>query len=192
MEAFDALVTRSTVPPVKMAGPGPDEAQLRRILEAGAAAPDHGRLRPWRFHLVRGSARERLGELFARAAQAQLAQVSEAELEKQRTGPLRAPVVLVVTTRIARGNPKVPEVEQLASAAAAAQNMLLAAHALGFAGKWSTGRSAYDPMVRAAFGVAGEDQIVGFLYLGGHGAAHEQTVRPPVDEVVSEWCGEGA
>ena len=65
MDALDAILTRHTVPPAKMGPPGPDEAALRRILEAGAAAPDHGQLRPWRFLVVRGAGRARLGELFA-------------------------------------------------------------------------------------------------------------------------------
>ena len=94
MDALEAILTRSSVPPVKMGPPGPDDGQLRRILEAGAAAPDHGRLRPWRFLVVRGVARERLGELFASAALAKGGEVSEAEVEKQRSGPLRAPVVV--------------------------------------------------------------------------------------------------
>src|SRR5919202_4729212 len=102
MDALEAILTRSSVPPVKMGLPGPDEAQLRRILEAGAAAPDHGKLRPWRFLVVRGTARERLGEVFANAVLAKGGE--QAEVEKQRSVPTRAPVVVVVVAKVRPGN----------------------------------------------------------------------------------------
>jgi nitroreductase len=187
MDALEAILTRSTVPPVKMGPPGPDEAQLRRILEAGAAAPDHGKLRPWRFLVVRGAARERLGEVFAGAV---LAKGGEAaEVEKQRSVPLRAPVTIVVVAKIRPDHPKIPAVEQVASAAAAAQNMLIAAHAQGLAAKWTTGKNAHDPVVRAGMGLDPDDEIVGFLLLGSAAVPHGPTERPPVDDVVVEWDG---
>lgn len=192
MDALEAILTRTTVPPAKMGPPGPDEAQLRRILEAGVAAPDHGCLRPWRFLVVRGSARERLGDLFAAAVVAKDAGASGEELEKQRTSPLRASVVVAVVARIQKGNPKVPEVEQIASAAAATQNMLLAAHAQGLAAKWATGKNAYDPVVRRGLGLAPDDLIVGLLFLGTPTSRHEGTARPALETVVAEWTGEPA
>lgn len=187
MQAIEAILGRRTVPQVKMAGPGPDEAQLRRLLEAGAAAPDHGKLRPFRFIVVRGEARDRLGQLFADAAAAAEPPATAGEIEKQRSGPLRAPLILVVVARIDRRQLKVPEIEQVAAAAAAAQNILVAAHAMGLAGKWSTGRNAYDPAIKAGLGVEPADHIVGYLYLGSYGAAQESSPRPALEEVVSEW-----
>jgi nitroreductase len=189
MDALEAILTRSSVPPVKMGPPGPDDAQLRRILEAGAAAPDHGRLRPWRFLVVRGAARERLGELFASAALAKGGEVSEAEVEKQRSGPLRAPVVVTVAAKVRPDHPKIPPAEQVASAAAAAQNMLIAAHALGLSAKWTTGKNAHDPAVRDGMGLGPDDQIVGFLLIGSPAVPHGAAERPPVDDVVVEWEG---
>ena len=186
MQAIEAMLGRRTVPQVKMAEPGPDEAQLRRMLEAGAAAPDHGKLRPFRFLVVRGEARARLGQLFAEAAAADPA-VSAGELDKHRSGPLRAPLIVVVVARIDRRQGKIPEIEQVAAASAAAQNILLAAHAMGFAGKWSTGRNAYDPAIKAGLGVEPADHIVGYLYIGSYGAAQEPSPRPALAEVVSEW-----
>ena len=185
MDALEAILTRTSVPPVKMGPPGPDEAQLRRILEAGAAAPDHGRLRPWRFLIVRGQARERLGELFASAVQGQ---ASEAELEKQRTGPSRAPLLVIVVAKV-DPQAKHPEIEQMASAAAAAQNMLLAAHAMGLAGKWTTGKNAYEPAIQKGLGLGPNERIMGFLYLGSYAYPQEQTQRPPFDDLVAEWEG---
>jgi nitroreductase len=185
MDALEAILTRTSVPPVKMGPPGPDEEQLRRILEAGAAAPDHGRLRPWRFLVVRGAARERLGELFASAVEGQ---VSESELEKQRSDPLRAQVLVIVVARV-DPQAKHPAVEQVASAAAAVQNMLLAAHAMGLAGKWATGRNAYEPAILKGLGLGPDDRLLSFLYLGSYAQPQEPTRRPPVDDLVHEWQG---
>ena len=67
MDALAALSTRHSIAPPFLTGPGPDAAMLAEILAAGASAPDHGRLRPWRFIVIRGDARERLGEVFAEA-----------------------------------------------------------------------------------------------------------------------------
>ncbi|MDX6751573.1 nitroreductase [Geminicoccaceae bacterium 1502E] len=186
MEAIEALLTRRTVPQVKMTGPGPDAAQLETILAAGMAAPDHGKLRPWRFLVIRGAAREQLGELFAASVRARPDHHPE-ELEKQHKAPLRAPLLLVVIGCLRPDHPKIPEIEQIASAAAAAQNMLVAAHALGFAGKWSTGKNAYDPVIREGLGVQKEEQIMGFLYLGSYGAEQVPSPRPERSAVVADW-----
>ena len=187
MDALTAILTRHTFPPAKMGGPGPDEDALRRILEAGAAAPDHGLLRPFRFLVVRGAGRERLGEVFAAFVRRAAPDSSAGEIDKQRTAPLRAPVIIVAAARIDPAHPKIPEVEQVAAVAAAAQNMLLAAHALGFAAKWTTGKQAYDATVKAELGLSETDRIIGFLYIGGAGGAHEAPPRPALDGLVAEW-----
>jgi nitroreductase len=189
MDTLDAILTRRTVPPAKMGPPGPDAAALRRILEAGAAAPDHGLLRPWRFLVVRGEGRERLGELFA--AMAERAGAAPEEAAKQRAAPARAPVILVAAAKVRPDHPKIPAVEQVASAAAAVQNMLLAAHALGFAAKWATGKQAHDAGVREGLGLGPDDQVLGFLYLGTPVAEHAPPPRPALDGVVADWPGKG-
>ncbi len=191
MQAIEAMLGRRTVPQVKMAEPGPGEAELKLMLEAGCAAPDHGRVRPWRFLLVRGEARQRLGELFAAAALAANPAAPAADLDKQRTGPLRAPLIVVVAAKIDRRPGRPPEVEQIAATAAAAQNILLAAHAMGYAGKWSTGKNAYMPAIKAGLGLAPEDHLIGFLYIGSVGAPQEPSPRPDLADIVSEWRAPG-
>jgi nitroreductase len=84
-------------------------------------------------------------------------------------------------------HPKIPPLEQIASAAAAAQNMLLAAHALGFAAKWATGKQAHDAGVKAGLGLAAEDEIIGFLYLGSYAVDHPAPARPGLEGVVAAW-----
>ena len=112
---------------------------------------------------------------------------SPQEVEKQRTAPLRAPVIVVLVARLDPAHPKVPEIEQIAAVAAAGQNMLLAAHALGFAAKWATGKQAYDEGVRTGLGLGPSDRIIGFLYLGSYTADHPPTARAGLEEIVQEW-----
>lgn len=191
MDAIEAMLTRPTVPQARMVGPGPDAADLARILACGAAAPDHGKLAPWRFLVVQGEGRVALGELFARAVLVANPAAPAAEVEKQRQSPLRAPLIVVVVARLDPAHPKIPVWEQRDSAAAAAQNILLAAHALGFAGKWSTGKNATDAVIKAGLGVAPHEAITGFLYLGSLAGPVSPSHRPALDSVVTPWPAPG-
>jgi nitroreductase len=190
MDALEALLGRRTVPPARMTGPGPDAAALERMFAAAAAAPDHGRLRPWRFLLVEGEARRALGELFARGLAEDEPDLDPAEFARQREAPLRAPVIVLAVAVLDPGHPKIPEIEQIAAAAAAIQNLLLAAHALGFAGKWATGRPAYSEGVRRRLGLGPNERILGILYLGTPTAGELPPVERamPADRVV-RWTG---
>jgi nitroreductase len=128
--------------------------------------------------------------MLATALRAREPEAPEAAVEKERTKPLRAPLMIVVAARI-RETRKIPAVEQIISAGAAAQNILVAAHALGFGGFWRTGAPAYDDRVKEALGLDASDSIVGFLYLGTPAVA--ASPQPPADlaELVTEWTGPG-
>ena len=106
MEALEAVLTRQSVAPTFLGEPGPDDAALARILAAGACAPDHGKLRPWRFIVIRGPARERLGEVFVEALARRQPDAPEAAIEQERTRPLRAPLLIAVAARIASAAPQ--------------------------------------------------------------------------------------
>ena len=172
----------------KLGDPAPDEDTLRLALQAAARAPDHALLRPWRVLLIRGAARERLGAVMRDALARRQPGASEQELEKEANKPLRAPLLLVVAAQI-RENPKAPAIEQILSAGAAAQNVLLALHARGFAGMWRTGPAAYDPHVKQALGLGPEDAIVGFIYAGTPRLEAPAVPRPAPEQFVREWTG---
>lgn len=163
MDALDALFNRVSV--ARLGEPAPTPEQRELLLRAALRAPDHGQLRPWRFLTIEGEAREALGELFARAELARDAQVPTAVLDKVRAMPLRAPLLMVVIACI-REHPKVPASEQLLAAGCAAHGILLAAHALGLGAIWRTGELSHDATVHAGLGLAGNEQLLGFLYLG--------------------------
>ncbi len=163
MEAYEALITRAS--PLTLGEPAPDAETELRIIAAALRAPDHGRLRPWAFISIRGEDRLRLGEILASSFRLResLAVAEAADRERQKA--LRAPLILVVAARIT-DNPKVPAIEQIISAGAAAQNIMLASHALGFGAMWKTGPAAYHPIVKEALGLRPNDHIAGFIYIG--------------------------
>ena len=163
MDALTALTTR--VSPAVLDAPGPSGDALQKILEAAVAAPDHGRMRPWRFILIEGMVREKFGTMLAEALTRREPTAPAGKLEAERKKALRAPLIVVAAASV-QSNAKVPEVEQLVAVGAAAQNMLVAAYALGFGGFWRTGAIAYDPAMKRALGLAETDAIIGFLYLG--------------------------
>ena len=163
MDALTALTTR--VSPAALDAPGPSDDALQKILEAAVAAPDHGRMRPWRFILIEGAAREKFGALLAQSLSRREPTAPAGKLEAERKKALRAPLIVVVAASV-QPHAKVPEIEQLVAVGAAAQNMLVAAYALGFGGFWRTGAIAYDAAMKHALGLTDTDAIIGFLYLG--------------------------
>jgi nitroreductase len=150
-------------------------------------ASDHRHLRPWRFVLIEGEAREKLGQVFVDSALEREPDLSAEQRADIAGKTLRAPLIIAVVARV-RPNPKVPDIEQLLSAGGAAQLMLVAAHAQGFGGIWRTGGAAYDALVRRRLGLEEGDQIVGFLYLGTPQAAKKLADIDYRDYTVS-WNG---
>jgi nitroreductase len=163
MELFEAITSRSSAS--KLGEPGPTSEQLASLLDAGGHAPDHGRLKPWRFVVLHGEAREAFAVAAANAKRARVALTDE-QVESDRQKIMRSPTILVVGCAVRRDNPKVPEFEQILAVGAAAQNIFLAAHALGFGVMWKTGAAAYDAQVKATVGLAPDDHIVAILHLG--------------------------
>ena len=184
MDAITALLGRNSAS--RLTDPAPAGAQREQIFAAALRAPDHGRLQPWRFLVVEGHARQRLGEVLANAIQRYRPDVTAEELAKLRANPLRAPLVVVLAAHIVP-HPKVPELEQLLSVGCAAQNMLLAAHALGFAGMWRTGKITYTAELREELGLSDEERVLGFLYLGSVDGQAKTLSGPPVSAHFRSW-----
>jgi nitroreductase len=164
MDALEALTTRASAKTYGDTAPAKDH--LARVLQAAVRAPDHGRLRPWRFMLVEGDQRRKLGELLAASALRRIPGLGAGDLQREREKAMRAPLVIIVACRVVPGT-KVPAIEQILAAGAAAQNILLALHALGYAATWKTGDAAYDPEMKIALGFSADDHLVAFIYTGG-------------------------
>jgi len=184
MDAIDALTTR--VSGNELVDPAPDHLELHTILSAALRAPDHGRFRPWRFTVLRGTARNRLATLFAQAYRRRHPDATFAQIEKETNRPLRAPLVVVVAAKVNHES-HIPAIEQILSGGAAAENIMVAAFALGYGCAWKTGDAAYDPEIKSAFGLAPTDAIIGFLYLGTNRTPPAAPEPLDLSEHVVEW-----
>ena len=163
MDAMEVLRKRHSARALR--DPAPTGAALEAILESATRAPDHGRLRPWRFILIESQQRISLGNLLAERLRRTRPSATDEMLERERQKAFRAPLIIVVAARCNLAA-KVPVIEQILSAGAAAQNMMLAAFAQGFNAMWKTGDAAYDDDVKQALGLEPKDAIVGFIHLG--------------------------
>jgi nitroreductase len=164
MELFAAVQTRSSA--ARLAEPGPNPEHLDRLLEAAARAPDHGRLKPWRFIVLKDALREAFNAAAAEAKRARLPGMTAEQLTAEREKMARSPTIVVVGCAVNRDQTKVPEIEQVVAVAAAAENLFLAAHDLGYGVMWKTGAAAYDPAVKAVVGLRPDDHIVAIMHLG--------------------------
>ena len=144
----------------------PTRDHLDTILLAAVRAPDHGRLRPWRFMLIEGNHRKKFGDILAASALRRTPTLSAGDLQREKDKAMRAPLIILVACRAVTGT-KVPVIEQILAAGAAAQNILLGLHNFGYAAAWKTGEAAYDPEVKKSLGLAVDDHVVAFIYAGG-------------------------
>jgi nitroreductase len=178
------LQTRNSAP--RLVAPAPDPAAMEEILRAALRAPDHARLRPWRFITVAHERRRDLGSLLEQCLLERDPQADETARAKARDAPLRAPLVVIVVARVSE-HPKVPPVEQRLSAGCAAQAILLAAEACGYAGIWRTGDAAFDRNVMDGLGLEANEEIVGFIYLGTRDGAPKPLPSLDTGDFVSNW-----
>ncbi len=185
-DAIDLLLTRRSGSAKAMTGPGPSPEQLQTILTAAARAPDHGKLFPWRFILFEGDARGRMGDLLAASLLETEPQSGAERLDQERHRFLRAPVVVAVISRAREAIP-IPEWEQVLSAGAVCQTMLIAAHALGFVANWLTEWYAFHPGVKEKLGLKPGERIAGFIYIGTSAIVLEERVRPDMAKIVSRF-----
>ncbi|WP_230769309.1 nitroreductase family protein [Sphingomonas sp. Leaf4] len=181
------LITRRSGKPRDMVAPGPDDAELDRMIAIAARTPDHGKLAPWRFVIVPNDRREALARLLRDAFTAANRQATEAQLDAcDRFAHEGEALVVMLSAPVIPSH--IPLWEQELSAGAAAMNLLHAGHALGYVGSWLTGWAAENETVRDAFGGAGE-RIVGFFYFGSPGRPLDERPRPDMARIGTRWAG---
>jgi nitroreductase len=188
--AIEALLSRRSVPALQLAEPGPTPAQIATAIDAALCAPDHGALRPLRMVLIQGDARARLSELLTRRMLERDPPAPPGKVDKTRRMLLTAPLVIAVGARVAE-SPKVPELEQLFSAAAGIMNLLNAFHALGYGAIWLTGANAYDPQVAEALKFESDERCLGFLYVGSVASSNKSPAPRRLEHAgaVRDWTG---
>ena len=189
MRALELLLSRQSAGLLQE--PAPDGAELDLILDAGLRAPDHGRLRPWRFVLMRGAQRQAWADRLAEAAKARDPENGAMMAEKSRAWVARTPLIIAVGVEMKQG--KIPEIEQLLSTGAAAMNMLNAIHLLGYGGMWVTGANCYDPQVNKWLGFEAPSRLAGFLGVGTprpQPADAPKIGRPSRAQHTRDWSGD--
>jgi nitroreductase len=185
-DALQLLTTRRSFKPVDLAGPAPSAAEIETLLTVASRVPDHGKLAPWRFIVFEGDARLAAGDAIAAAFRAKYPDAKPEHVEAERQRLARAPLVVAVVSRAAP-HVKIPEWEQVMSAGAAAMNLVLAAHALGYGASWITEWYAYDRSVLDAFGLAPHERIAGFVHIGRPPGSPEDRPRPPLSEIATRF-----
>jgi nitroreductase len=179
------LETRRSAKPRELVGPGPTAAELERMLTIASRTPDHGKLTPWRFVTVADDRRDAFEVILREALAADDPCASIAKHEKEHAFAHYAGQLVVLVSAAVPGH-KIPLWEQELSCGAAGMNLLLAAHALGYAAGWVTGWRAYSKRVRAAFCEPGE-AIAGFIFIGHAPGPLDERPRPALDTVHKPW-----
>ena len=163
MNAIETILSRKSIP--LMEDPKPSKGQLKKIYKAGLRAPDHGGLNPWKFIEVSGKDRLKLGKKFVNVTKKVKKNPSKELLSKVKKAPLRAPLIIIAIANIKKDKP-IPEIEQILSAGAAVQNMMLACTSMGFYSIWRTGHLAFNEYINKSLKLKKSDVVIGYLYIG--------------------------
>ena len=188
--ALSLLRTRRSAKPRSLGAPGPDEGQLRQMIEIAGRTPDHGKLTPWRFLRIRDEDRGALAELLERSYRIDHPEPGRLEIEAAHRFANQAPA-LVVAFFSPVESLKIPLWEQELSCGAACMNLLHAAHALGFSAGLVTGWAAYSRAVLEGLGGSATERIAGFVFIGTPAEELEERIRPELDQIYSEWAPDG-
>lgn len=186
MEALELLLGRGSTG--RLQAPAPTREALDVIFRSAARAPDHDRMRCWRFIVIEGEHLSTFSARICNLLKARDPSIDKTVLEREAQKYTRSPMLIVSAAHLGPTE-KIPEIEQMLSAGAATQNVLLAAHALGYGAVWKTGALAYDDDVKTILGLERIDRILGFIYIGTPVAPLPPVVRPEVQAFVSNWSG---
>jgi len=177
---IDLIKSRASSP--KLKGPAPSPEEVDEILKCALRAPDHARLKTFKYHVVKGESLKALGDVYANSLDQNMA---SDKLEKCRNMPMRAPLMVVAICE-PQENPKVPVIEQILSVGAGIQNMQIAISSLGYGSIWRTGDMAHAQSVKKHFNVSEKGEIVGFIYIGTPEKSPNVS-QANLDEFVEYW-----
>lgn len=187
MDVIEAIKTRRSIGKVKEEDI-PKEI-IEKIIEAGTWAPNRYLTEPWRFFVIKGEGRNSLSKVMMDIVLESGIDVNSEEgkkkLEKEKNKPFRAPVIIAVAAEVTE-NEKVIRLEELGATYAAVQNMLLAAHSLGIAAYWKTGKPCYHHKMKEFFGLKEKDELLALIYLGYADMEKKSAHRKPASEL-TKW-----
>jgi nitroreductase len=186
-ETLELLMLRRSLTVKDMVHPGPNEEQLKQILEIGSRVPDHKKQVPWRFLTFEKSTRGKFGKILRTIFAKNNPKTNEKILDFEENRFLRAPLVIAVISTADKDNPKVPEWEQILTAGAVCQNILIASNAMGYASQWLTEWYAYDKVVLKELNLNPNERIAGFIYIGTASKQPKERGRPDLANLVKKW-----
>ncbi len=170
----------------KLLKPFPNKDEMKLVYKAALRAPDHRNLKPSNFIEVTGKSLIKLSDIFFNYAKNNIPNITETKLNKIKNAPFRAPMVVVLISRITN-HPKVPKIEQILSTGAATQNMLLALNALGYGAIWRTGSLAFNSEICKYFSLNKYDEIIGYLYIGTPEDRTKKNTKSIINDYVQKW-----
>ena len=183
-EVLAFLARRRSASAMALRAPGPTAAELTDLLQIAARAPDHGKLAPWRFVILEGAGKD----VFAARLETLAASRPDAPKLIAKLGKLRTPPLgVAVISRTTAGD--IPAWEQILSAGAVCTNLTYAALAMGYGANWITDWYAYDAGARAVLGLADNEKVAGFVFMGTAAEAPQERVRPDVAALTTRFEG---
>lgn len=187
MEVLEAIKTRRSIGKVK--DQMVPKELIEKIIDSGIWAPNRYLTEPWRFFVISGEGRNRISKVMEDIVIDSGIDLESEEgkrkLEKERNKPFRAPVIITVAAEVTE-NGKALRIEELGAVYAAVENMLLAAHGLGLAAYWKTGKACYDPKMKKFFNLKEKDEVIAFIYLGYGDMEKNPTKKRPASEL-TKW-----
>tara|TARA_B100001989_G_C24392313_1_gene389889 strand:+ start:124 stop:681 length:558 start_codon:yes stop_codon:yes gene_type:complete len=184
MKAIENILSRNSIP--KLGNPHPSLEEMQLIYKAALRAPDHAWLRPSEFIEVTGNGLDRLSSIFEQYAIENIEDISEQKITKYKNAPYRAPMIIVLISNIKK-HERVPDIEQILSTAAAAQNMLLALHALNYGAIWRTGAFALNDKIGKYFNLNKNQKILGYLYIGTPTMEPKKIPDVDIEQFITKW-----
>tara|TARA_B100001287_G_C22479069_1_gene433428 strand:+ start:185 stop:742 length:558 start_codon:yes stop_codon:yes gene_type:complete len=184
LQAIENILSRNSV--TKLEGPHPSPEEMDLVYKSALRAPDHKWLRPSEFIEVTGDGLKKLSKIFTTYANDNIKDMTDTKLEKYKNAPFRAPMIIILVSSI-KIHPKVPEIEQMLSTAAAAQNILLTLSALGYGAIWRTGAFALNDKISNYLGLDVSKKILGYIYTGKSKIKPKEIPDIDIDKFVKKW-----
>jgi len=179
------LARRRSASALTLTAPAPGDDELATLLRLATRVPDHGKLSPWRFVVLKGEAKGR----FIAGLEAIAVRRPDGAKLAAKLGKIKAPPLTVAV--ISRPGPtaEIPEWEQRLSAGAVCMTLIIAAQAMGYGANWITDWYAYDEDALTLLGLSEGERVAGYVHLGTSADTPLERVRPDVGAIVEEWKG---
>ena len=184
MKAMENILTRNSIS--KLEAPYPSREEMILVYKAAFRAPDHAWLRPSEFIEITGSGLDRLSNVFEKYAIENIKDIDDQKISKYKNSPYRAPMIIVLVSTI-KDHIKVPEIEQMLSTAAAAQNILLALHSLNYGAIWRTGALALNDNIGKYFDLKSNQKVLGYLYVGKPTIKPKKIPEVDIEKYITRW-----